>query len=141
MTFSFADITLVISHPSFGQYSAVGEGLGNINIVLTNDVSANDIAADGKVVTSKIRSRGGSVALSMQQTSSFDRWLTKLYNYLQTAPSSEWALATITIRAPYMKETTICTGVSFQKLPDKSYQAQVQQKIWNMLAEDVQENA
>ena len=140
MTYSFSDITLVVSHPSFGQYTAMGEGLGTIDISMANDNSQHDVSADGRVVTTKIKAGNGNVALTMQQTSSFNKWLTKLFNYLKTAKSSEWARTTITVRAPQLNETTVCTGVSFQKPGDKSYQAQSQMKIWNLMAEDIQHN-
>jgi hypothetical protein len=140
MTYSFSDISIIVSHPSFGQYSAMGEGLGSIDIALANDTSIQETASDGKVVTTKIKSRSGNIAISMQQTSAFNLWLQRLYNYLEVAPSSEWEGVSITVRAPLLKETTICSRVSFQKQPNRTYNQQAQLKSWALLSADVQMN-
>ena len=31
-TYSFTDVTAVISHPSYGQFSVNGEGIGNFSV-------------------------------------------------------------------------------------------------------------
>lgn len=137
-TYSFGDVSCTISHPNFGQFVANGTGTGSITTVMANDRTAHDTAADGTVMVSKIKTRNGTLTISAQQTSELNRWLTRLFNYLDTAPSSQWAGITITIRAPNMREMITATGVSFQKLPDRPYQQQGQQISWNLMAADVQ---
>ncbi|KZE79314.1 hypothetical protein AV654_17755 [Paenibacillus elgii] len=140
-TYSFSDVTMVISHPGVGQFVATGAGLGSITTIMTTDRTTHDVSADGSVMVSKIKARNGSHSISVQQTSDLNRWLLKLYNYLETAATNQWAGITIVIRSPQMQDLITSTGVSFQKLPDKPYQAQGQQVTWNLMAADIQQDA
>ncbi|MGO4496422.1 phage protein [Paenibacillus sp. 2RAB27] len=137
-TYSFSDSTVVFSHALFGQYVANGTGLGGITTAMSTDRSAQDVSADGSVMVSKIKARNGTASVSTQQTSELNHWLTRLYNYLEIAPTDQWASMVITIRAPRMREQETLTGVSFQKLPDVPRQAQGQQITWLLMAADVQ---
>lgn len=136
-TYSFADVSMVISHPSVGQFVATGAGLGSISTSMAQDRSAHDLSADGSVMVSKIKGRNGNHTISVQQTSELNKWLLKLYNYLEQAPTSEWAGIKIIIRASAMQDLIRSTGVSFQKLPDKPFQAQGQQVSWVLMAADI----
>ena len=137
-TYSFSDISFSISHPSVGKFSASGEGLGSITVAMANDRSAHDTAADGTVMVSKIRSKNGTITIAAQQTSSLHKWLTKWSNYLDAADTSVWAETTIIVRAPKMGDLITAKGVSPQKMPDKSYQAQGQNVSWAMMSADIQ---
>ncbi|MGG3884353.1 phage protein [Brevibacillus panacihumi] len=136
-TYSFGDVSMVIAHPSVGQYVATGVGLGSITTTMTTDRSTHDVAADGSVMVSKIKGRNGSHTIAVQQTSDLNKWLLKLYNYLEQAPTAEWTGISITVRAPSMQDLIRSTGVSFQKLPDRPYQAQGQQISWVLMAADI----
>lgn len=140
-TYSFGDVTAVISHPDLGQYVLTGEGIGSISWNRTNDTTSHDVAADGVTMVSKIKAKNGTVAINVQQTSDADLWLIKWNNYLEGATADKWALTTITITNPVLKKTVTCTGVSPQKLADESYQQQGQQKTWNMMAKSIEEQA
>jgi len=139
-TYSFADVSMVISHPAVGQYVATGEGIGSITTTMTTDKSSHDVAADGSVMVSKIVGNNGTHTISVQQTSGLNKWLLKLYNYLMQAPTSEWAQIKITIRSPAMQDLIRSTGVSFQKLPDRPYQAQGQQVTWTLMAAEIDQS-
>lgn len=140
-TFSFADITMTISHASVGQRVVSGEGIGNINTTMATERTTHETSADGSVMISKIKGRSGSHSLAVQQTSDLNNWLLKLYNYLETAPANEWAGISIILRSPNLRDLITSNGVSFQKLPDKPYQAQGQQITWNFMAADIQQDA
>jgi hypothetical protein len=137
-TYSFEDVNVTFSHPQFGQFVANGAGIGSISTVMTNDRSAQDVAADGTVMVSKIIARNGTHALSVQQTSELNRWLTRLYNFLDVSATVQWARITVMIEAKNMGEKITSTGVSFQKLPDRPYQQQGQQITWNLMAANIQ---
>ena len=139
--YSFDDVTMTISHPQIGQYVVRGAGIGSITTTMATDRTAHDISADGQVMVSKIRGRNGSHAIAVQQVSTLHKWLLKLYNYLEQATASHWANITIVIQANSMGETITSTGVSFQKLPDKPYQAQGQQVTWQLMAADIQQDS
>jgi hypothetical protein len=139
MTFSFADISFILSHPSLGQYSANGTGLGSITVDMTTDRTTHDVAADGVVLVSKIKARNGNVAIEVQQTSDFNNWLLKWFNFLETASSSQWALSSIVISAPVLQQTIVLTSVSPQKQAPMPYKAQGQNVTWTLMAADIQE--
>lgn len=136
--YSFTDITMVISHPSVGSYTITGEGVGSMSVTMANDMTQHDIAADGSVMVSKIVTKAGSISMSLQQTSPAHLWMQKLLNYLMTAPTSEWALASAVITDPSVGETINISGISPQKFPDKPFQAAGQQATWNLLATTIE---
>ena len=140
-TYSFEDVSVVFSHPGFGQFIATGSGLGSITTDMTTDRTIQDVAADGSVMISKVKARNGTISISIQQTSTFHQWLIKLYNYLETADTSKWAETKVIIRTPVMNELETCTGVSFGKLPSNPRQAQGQNLTWSLMAADIQREA
>lgn len=135
--YSFADVIMVISHPSFGQYSASGAGIGSITVTMSTDRTAQDVAADGQVMVSKVEGKNGNFALNIQQTSGLNKWLVNLYNFLDNADPSLWAEAIINIRSRLLQDLIYATGVAIQKLPDRPYQADGQKVDWTLMAADI----
>lgn len=138
-TYSFADVDVTFIHPSVGVHQVNGEGLGSITITMATDKTAHDIAADGSVMISKIAGENGSLAISIQQTSAFHKWLLGWYNFINLAEGASWALASIIIRDKVNGTTITAIDVSPQKRADKGYQAQGQQVTWNMMAGNITE--
>lgn len=139
-TYGFGDVSMVIAHPSYGQYVANGAGLGSITTTMTTDRTAHDVAADGTVMVSKVKGRNGSQTLSIQQTSGLNQWLMGLYNYVEAADASQWAEISTVIRSPNMGDLITCTGVSFKILPEKPFEAEGQKISWAFMAADVDQN-
>lgn len=139
-TYSFGDVSVSISHPSVGQHVVSGEGLGGISVTMTTERTVQDVAADGSIMVSKIKGRNGGVALTMQQTSDLNKWLKRWYNHLESASTSQWAKTKVIVRSPVMGDLVTATGVSPQKLPDKPWQAQGQNVVWNLMAADIQQD-
>ena len=135
--YSFSDVSFVISHPSVGQYEMNGSGLGSVSITDTTEKSAHDVAADGNTMVSKIKNNAAGIALSVQQNSELDKWMLRWFNYCTTAPTDEWALTKVLIRAPKMGETHSATGVSPLKRPDRAFAAAGAQLTWNLLVADL----
>jgi hypothetical protein len=133
-TYAFEDLHTTIAHPANGQISVQGAGIGTITFAMANDVSAHDVAADGSVMTSKIKSGNGTIAIACQQTSDLHRWLLRLYNYLDSAPSREWAGIGVLSSSPDMQVQHTGEHVSIQKKADKPYQQQGQQVTWTLMA-------
>ena len=136
-TYSFTDTMVTVKHPKFGQISLKGEGLGNITVTMTTDRTAHDVAADGHIMVSKIAGNNGTLAMNVQQTSDAGKRLIRLFNYLMTAPSSEWARTVVTIKNDVNGDNITATGVAPQKQADKQFQAAGQQITWNMLAANI----
>lgn len=133
-TYSFADCNTVISHPNYGQMSINGDGIGSITFSRTGDNTAQDIGADGSVMQSKIKDKRGTISITCQQTSELNKWLTKLFNYVETSSLTEdWISTLITCDVNTTGEKHTCTNVSFQKMADTPYSAQGQNVTWNFL--------
>lgn len=140
-TYSFADCIVVISHPALGQYSAQGAGIGSITVTMSTDRTAHDVAADGSVLISKIEGNNGTISFQIQQTSGFNAWLVRAFDYLITADPSQWAQMAVTIRSVSSGSLINATGVSFQNRAELSLQAQGQQRTWNLMAASITETA
>ena len=137
-TYSFTDVSIVISHASYGSFSLVGEGIGDVVVTKVTDRSVHDVASDGSIMTSKIAGNNGTVTLNAQQTSPLHEWLQGLFNYLWQADTSEWAQISCTIDAPKMGKQHYCTSGAFQKEADQPYQAQGQRLSWTLMFGDIQ---
>ena len=139
-TYSFTDTIVTFTHPSWGQLSANGVGLGNLVITMSTDRTAHDVAADGSVMVSKIAGRNGAIAVNVQQTSNVAKRLTNLFNYLVKAPAAQWTQLVVTINNVLAGDIITATGVAPQKQADKQFQAAGQQLTWNLLAADIQQD-
>lgn len=136
-TYSFADVSFSMNHPSIGSYSAIGEGVGDFTISYANSRTAQDVGGDGTVMTSKIKAKNGTITLNILQTSDMEDYLERWWRYIEVAPSSEYTGMTITIRSTTMGVHIVCTGVAPEKPADKPFQAQGQKISWNLMAENI----
>ncbi|WP_074951084.1 phage protein [Alicyclobacillus macrosporangiidus] len=138
-TYSFADVSAVVSHPSLGQYVANGAGLGSIRVTMATENTKHDVAADGSVMVTKTIGKNGTIAFEIQQTSGFDQWLRNSYNYLYTADTSQWAQMSIVIRSPIMGDLITATGCAFKIRPERPYEADGQKVTWEIMAANIDE--
>ncbi len=138
--YSFTDCVLTLRHPSLGVLTLTGQGLGSIAINMRNDRTAMDTAADGRVMTSKIKDRSATATLQLQQDSEANQTLLKWYNYLETAATIEWAQMTGTLSSPTTHEQIVMKEMAFQKLPDRNYAAQGQHNSYSLMIADCQQN-
>ncbi len=137
-TYSFLDLSGAIAHPALGAYVFTGEGTGEITVTMSTEKSAHDVAADGSVMVSKIAGDNGTVTIQVQQTSAIHKWLLAAYNALKIADTSQWAQMAATLRNVADGTAHLAYGMSFQKVPDKVYQAQGQKVSWVLMAADIQ---
>ncbi len=134
VTYGFEDVTVSFQHNGVGAASSIGAGIGSISISMTTDRTTHNVAADGTIMVSKVAGKNGNMALEIQQNSELHKWLVKWNNYIEISNSSEWAGMTITIKSSNLGDSTICTGVSPQKLPDRPYGAQGAMVTWQLMA-------
>lgn len=139
-TYSFSDVNLTLSHPSLGQISTNGMGLGTIQVSMRTDRTSVEVASDGTPVVSKIKDRTGTLAVTAQQTSDLNNNLRKWYNYLESAATSEWSLIKAVITSKQTGDQDIMNGGSIVKLPDKSFEQTAGNITWNFLFADVTQN-
>jgi hypothetical protein len=138
-TYSFEDLAGVIYHPLLPPYQFTGEGVGNVEVRMTTERTAHNVAADGSIMISKIAGNNGQVTVTCQQTSLLHKWLLKLYNTIMAGDSAQWALTTVALRNVVDGTNQLATGVSFGKRADKSYQAEGQIVTWTLWAASIVE--
>jgi hypothetical protein len=136
-TYSFLDLAGAIASP-IGGYTFTGEGVGEVIVSMTTEKTVHDTAADGSVMVSKIAGDNGMITINCQQTSLVHKFLLGLYNALMVGPASIWASTSILLRNTSDGTSHVVTGVSPQKVPDKSYQAQGQRISWVLMAANIQ---
>ena len=139
-TYSFADTTLTLSHPSLGQISTIGMGMGSISKTMRTDRTQIDVAADGTPIVSKIKDRTGSIELQVQQISDLHTQLKKWYNYMKAAPASEWAQMKAVLSSTQTEEQDVFTGGAFVKIPDTSYETTAGNVSWTIMFADITQN-
>jgi hypothetical protein len=138
-TYSFKDLTGIIAHPYATPFKFVGAGIGQIDLAMSTERTTHDVAADGCVMVSKIEAHNGTVKISCQQTSDLHKYLLGLYNYLDTAVASQWALITIALRNIATGTSHFLNGVSFSKKADYPYRGQGQMVEWTLMVADMQD--
>lgn len=136
-TYSFLDLAGAIGHPGIGYYNFTGEGVGEIGITMSTEKTAHDVAADGSVMVTKVAGKNGQIQIKCQQTSNIHKWLLAWYNYLEVAPVGEWAQTAATLRNSSDGTSHVITGMSPQKVADKTYQAHGQQVTWTLMAAEI----
>ncbi len=135
--YDFSQCVLVLRHESLGTLTVTGSGLGTCTVRMTGDRTLQDLAADGTVMTSKVKDRRGSFTLQLQQTSESNLTLLRWYNYLETAPAAEWDKITVSLTAPNTGERYTGARSAFLKLPDRAYSARGALQTWTLIAGDV----
>ena len=136
-TYSFSDVSLVLNHPSVGQFVITGQGVGSVTVARANDMTQHDIAADGSIMASKIVTKNGTIAIAIQQTSAAHKFLKKWLAYVSAAPTSEWTRMNAILKNPSVGEAINITGISPQKRADSTYQQTGQQETWNLMAMEI----
>lgn len=136
-TYSFEELTVVVSHSGVGQFTMQGEGLGQITFARANNLAQQDPAADGSVMTSKIAAKNGMVTIQVQQSSTAALFLQKLVRYVDTAPASELTGTTIIGTSNYMQVDRTATGCAPEKIPDDDFQQAGQMKTFVFLAQEI----
>lgn len=136
-TYSFEDTTVTIAHPNYGNYSAYGTGIGQLDVAYTENETEHNVAADLSVVVSKHAYKHGTIEFQILQSSDFNAWLKKFTSWLENQPTSQWALATINIKNASTGETYYATGVSPQKRANDSFQSAAQLRTWTMMCANI----
>lgn len=136
--YSFEDTSVTLQHPDLGSYSAYGTGIGSVQIQMQNDIATHEVAADLSVVISKSCKKNGTVNFEILQSSDFNNWLKKFYNYVCSASADRFALATMIIKSNSTNEMYTCTGVTPQKLADDRYQSESQNRTWSLMCANIE---
>jgi hypothetical protein len=138
-SYSFKDLVGAYQSPILGNYVLNGGqiGLSKITITMATERTEHTLAADGTVGVSYISGFNGDCTIEMLQTSDLDSFLIADYNARVTAAEAtgvaQWAGATLTFRSISTQRNHILTGISFGKLPDRPYGAQMATISWKLM--------
>jgi hypothetical protein len=140
-TYSFTDLQAIIGHPLLGAYSFNGEGAGEVIVAMTTEKTAHETSADGSVMVSFVAGDAGTITIVCQQTSNLHKWLLAAYNAIKVAAltdASQWAQMDALLKNTSDGTSHTILGMSFNKIPDKSYKAQGQMVTWTLPAANIQ---
>ena len=140
ITYSFKSLVGVLRNSIVGvtvPLTGGNIGLGGITIRMSTARTAQDVAADGTVMPSYIAGANGEVDIEVQETSILHKALLTLYNTLVLqADGSDilgWAATSISFALLIDGSVHTLTGVSFERIPDKPYQAAGQKITWKLM--------
>jgi hypothetical protein len=143
-TYSFKSLTGVLTNPTFGvtiPLTGGNIGVGSFTIRMTMTRTTQDVAADGTVMPSYVAGDNGEVDVQVQETSAIHSQLLDLYNQAVLAANNDdvsgWADTQISFTFLIDGSIHTLTGVSFDKIPDKPYEAQGQKMTWKLLAANI----
>lgn len=143
-TYSFKSLTGVLTNPTFGvtiPLTGGNIGVGSFTIRMTMTRTTQDVAADGTVMPSYVAGDNGEVDVQVQETSAIHSQLLALYNQAVRAANNDdvsgWADTQISFTFLIDGSIHTLTGVSFDKIPDKPYEAQGQKMTWKLLAANI----
>lgn len=138
--YSWTDTTAVLYHPSFGRADLTASGLGKLAISRSGDLSSHTQTADGSVVVNRLRSENGTVTLTVTQNSAADEFLRRWAAYLRSlSDSSSFARSALTVTDNAGRFTVSLTGVTPQKIPDRTYDKTSTEVVWVLLAASITE--
>lgn len=137
-TYSFLDLAGAVTHPDLGAYIFTGQGVGQVVITMQTENTAHNMAADGQVEVSKIAGHNAQIQIQCQQTSAIHKWMLLAHNATYLADTSGWAKMSALLRNTSDGTSHVATGISFGKIPDKTYTAQGTMVTWVLWAADVQ---
>jgi hypothetical protein len=142
-TYSFKDTTGAFFHPLAGAFTFGGEiGSGQFVTHMATEKTVHDVASDGTVQISAIAGDNGTIAIEVQQTSSLHQFLLTWFNIVKNALNNSditnWAGATLLLRNTTDGTSHICTGISPQNIPDKTYTKQAGNLTWTLMCADIQ---
>lgn len=116
-------------------------GAGAFHVSMATERTVHDVAADGTVMVTYVAGDNGMVAVECQESSVLHQQLLALYNILLLAANNDdvsaWAANIISFRMLTDGTQHLFSGISFQKFPDKPYQAHGARVTWNLMAANV----
>jgi hypothetical protein len=143
-TYSFKSLTGVLTNDVYGitiPLTGGNIGAGSFTVRMTTARSAHDVAADGTVMVSYIAGDNGDIDINVQESSALHTELLALWNLALLAANNDdvsgWAATSISFRMLTDGTQHTLTGCSFDKVPDKPYEAAGQRVTWKMMAANV----
>lgn len=138
--YSLPDVKSVLYHPDVGTANLHQCGMGKIVVSAAGDLTSHTTTADGYVVVNRLRTTSGTITLEVPQNSAADAFLRRWAKWARsTANANRIALGTLTISDDVSGFRTTCTGVSLQKVPDRTFDRTGTNLTYTLLAATITE--
>ena len=138
--YSLPDCKTVLSHPDVGTANLHQCGTGRIVVSSAGDLSSHTNTADGYVVVNRLKTTNGTVSIEIPQNSIGDGFLRRWAKWAKSTESpNRIALGTLTIQDTVAGFTVVCTGVSLQKVPDRTFDRTATNLPYGLLATTISE--
>lgn len=137
-TYSFKDLSGAFTSPVAGAFIFSGEiGQGRVVVANTTEHGQMDTAPDGTVMPVYVAGDAGTITIECQQTSVIHKFLLNWFNIVNTLAKggdvSNWATASALLRNLVDGSSHTATGISPQKVPDKTYVTNGTNITWMLL--------
>ena len=140
--YSLPDCKSVLYHPDVGTANLHQCGMGKIVVSAAGDLTSHTTTADGYIVVNKLKTTNGTITLEVPQNSIGDDFLRRWARWARsTASPNRIALGTLTIYDAVAGFTVICTGVSLQKVPDRTFDRTGTNLTYTLLATTIYPSA
>ena len=137
-TYSFKDLSGAFTSPVAGAFIFSGEiGQGRVVVANTTEHGLMDTAPDGTVMPVYVAGDAGTISIECQQTSVIHKYLLGWFNIVNTLAKggdvSNWATAAMLMRNLLDGSSHTGSGISPQKVPDKTYVTNGTNVTWMLL--------
>ena len=138
--YSLPDCKSVLYHPDVGTLNLHQGGMGRIVVSSAGDLTSHTTTADGFIIVNKLKTTNGTVSIEVPQNSISDDFLRKWARWAKSSNSpNRIALGTLTIYDAVNGTTVVCTGVSLQKVPDRTFDRTATSLTYILLATTITE--
>ena len=110
-------------------------GHGKISVSASGDLTSHTTTADGYVVVNKLKNTNGTITLEIPQNSIGDWFLRRWANWQKNSQDpSRLALGSLVIQDVAGGFSVSCTGITLQKVPDRTFDRTSTNLIYTLLA-------
>ena len=133
--YALSETKEILYHPGCGSCNLLTTGAGKIVISASGDLSSHTTTAEGYVVVNKLKSENGMITFEVPQNSPADAYLRKWIKYVRNSKKTDsFAKATLTVTDSAGGFTILCSGVTPQKIPDRTYDRTSTNLTYTLLA-------
>jgi len=131
-------------HPLIDPIQVAGTGalgLNKVTIRMLQDRTSTKVGADGAVAISAIPGDQGEIDVEVWQTSTLHQQFLAWFNQCKAAGDlgdyTNWAAGTVNVQNTIDGSSHHATGVAPKKVPDKTYEAEVQVVTWTLVCANI----
>ena len=138
--YSLPDVRAVLSHPDIGTANLHQCGRGKMVISAAGDLTSHTTTADGYVVVNRLKSTSGQITIEVPQNSLGDWFLRRWASWQKGCRDVQrLALGSLVVEDKPGNFSIVCTGVTLQKMPDRTYDKTSGNLTYTLLATTITE--